>query len=148
MFQLDPLLLERIQTQDVTDCPPVDLSLAQQALEVLKGPIVWDEKGLFRLLCAGNLLNVVVKQSEDPIWQDHYGFKGLLIDRLAEYRKAQVLHGRIEDEILMIECVGLIFSFHHLDLKDHPLKLKPMSQPWQGFRLQPYAIDLFLESQK
>lgn len=144
MTPLDPTLLKKIQTQSRLVSPKISESLAQEALNILKNPPRLNEVGLFHVLCSANLLNVVVKQSEDKTWQDAYYFKADLVDCLLKldpkfgfYRLA------IEKDALLIECFQLQFSFHAVDLKRLKAHFDLVEGTWNQIKLQPYAQELY-----
>lgn len=141
-------LRQRILSQDRNSIPALPYHLALKAWDILQSEWAFQTEDILRFLCAANYLNAFVKQSQNPLYHHEYRFKSLLTDYLLTLNDSTELTIFSEENVLMVECEGLIFSFHGMDLNRLKPCLKQHSPSWAHIRLQPYAIELLTEAIK
>lgn len=136
-------LLNLIQAQDRKTVPVLPYDKARVALELLQNRI---DSDLYQICAAANYLNAFVKQVESLPFKDAYYFKALLIDRLNDIEGSLESCCFLEKQTLLIESNGLQFSFHHVDLKGLKKAALFKEKLWCQMRLQPYALEIFLDA--
>lgn len=130
---------------------PIDASVVEDAISVVKESHFNDSESVLYFLSALNLLNAAVKKSEFKTRLD-YGF---IKRKACEAAECIIENGdmfpnisvyfRIEDNCLFLKAFDVIFSYH--SIKRTPAILKSASFApiiWSGVRLQPIAQPLFL----
>lgn len=111
------------------------------ALKVIDAKDFDTKEKVFVYFASLNLLNSYVKKKDCAINnKSKYIFKKFAsegIDDLSDKKKHLVsVYG--DSSFCMVNCMGMEFSFHNLDLKkNYPAK------EWAGLKLQPYANAIF-----
>ena len=107
---------------------------------------------LFLRLCSLNYLNALVKLPDFKQKLDYGLIKPkalqLAIDLQKFGKKAlcEEISVREDEDCLYIRCMGLQFSFHHVNAKLLIEAFPELSNPeakWDGIRLQPVATQLY-----
>lgn len=141
------VLFNEIKTQRRKETPILSEKDAQIALSVLEHPGGFGENDVFLVLASANFLNAFVKQSQDPEWSKKYVFKSHLSRYLGLCLKQKLGFMKFEHykDVLCVTLDPIEFSFHHLDLEPSALLSIVLSHedPWDGYRLQPYAKEIF-----
>jgi len=141
------VLFNEIKTQRRKESSTLSEKDAQIALSVLEHPGGFGENDVFLVLASANFLNAFVKQSQDPEWSKKYVFKAHLSRYLGLCLKQKLDFMKFEHykDVLCVTLNPFEFSFHHLDLEPSALlSIVPSHEdPWDGYRLQPYAKEIF-----
>lgn len=111
------------------------------ALKVVDEQNLKTNRKVFVYFASINLLNAYIKR-EDALecMKGYYYFKkfaGKAMDYLTSVN-AQIVSAYSQDQLLMVNCLGMEFSFHNVKTEhNYP------SKNWSGLKLQPYANTIF-----
>jgi hypothetical protein len=136
-------LLKLIEAQNRKTVPVLPYAYAHQALTILKDA---HTNQIYLISAAANYLNAFVKQVESSAFKDAYVFKARLIDRLIASKLRLESFCFLDGDTLLIECEGLQFSFHHVDVKAIEKVSHLSAKPWSRLRLQAYALEIFKDA--